>query len=528
MTPILALIVLVSLFIESVVFSVFCGVNFFYSSDDRSSNKNSRWSQRRRSPSPKDRLNKSRMPRFSEKLPSYEHKISINTSYSNLISQSNFDVQHQLSVDTQNIIGQSQQGIVYSTPIHTSAPVIVAPPILLNVPPPQVMQTHISPSMVATPTPSLPVNNVLINTSNMIAAIQPTSVLSPENVQPATASSLTAQNTVTLPPPCIASVELSSIPPPNPIQVHNIPQPDPINTLTIPPPAPIQVQNIPPPSPIQLNEIPNPKPLDLMNIPTPSENICADKSISDHDFIKSIPPPNKSVPPPSICENTVNVNVGVPPPAANISAVTSTLSMCLPLPNILSSTSLPPPQQNVQQNITLQSIPQSQNILVHSVPPPQPQQQSVGQLTTLQTLHQPQLQTTQTLTTIQNLPPLPPQSQNMSITVPLQSQLQVGVIQGSVAMSNNIPSLMAQPVLPPPGMGLAPAHININCPPPALQTQTLSYVNQPPPMTSQMPPMNVPPPSPTVVTISSAPAVEGTYKDLNAGNYFAADIMFIF
>lgn len=478
--------------------------------------------------SPKDRLNKSRMSRFSEKLPSYEHKISINTSYSNLISQSNFDMQQQVSLDVQSFTGQPQQGVVYSTPSHTTASVIVAPPILLNVPPPQVLQTQIPSSMVAAPPPSLPVTNVLISTPNVVAAIQPSNVLSSENVQQAAAGSVPVQNTVTLPPPCIASVELSSIPPPNPIQVHNIPQPEPINTLTIPPPAPIQVQNIPPPSPIQLNEIPNPKPLDLMNIPTPNENICCDKSISDHDFIKSVPPPNKSVPPPNICENTVNVNVGVPPPAANISGVSSTISTCLPPPNILPPTSLPPPQQNVQQSIALQSIPPPQNILVHSVPPPQQLQQAVGQITTLQTL-QPQLQGTQTLTTIQNIPPLPPQSQNMSITVPLQTQLQVGVIQGaSVTLPNNIPSLMAQPVLPPPGMGLAPPHININCPPPALQTQTLTYVNQPPPMTNQMPPLNVPPPSTAVVTIPSSPSVEGAYKDLNAGNCFIKCIFLFF
>lgn len=455
------------------------------------------------------------MSRFSEKPVTYEPKISINTTYSNLLSQNNFETQSQVSIATQNVTGQplmkniiQSPTVTYAAPTHTTAPVIVAPPILLNVPPPQVLQTQMSATLV-TPTPA---NNVLINTTGVVATLQPGTILTTENIQPTVSQ---PQNAIGLATPCVASVELASIPPPNPIQVHNIPQPEPINTLTIPPPAPIQVQNIPPPSPIQLNEIPNPKPLDLMNIPTPND--CSEKGISDPDFIKNIPPPNKSVPPPSLSESGMNINIGLPPPPSNISTVSAQLSTCIPPPNVLPPTSLPPPPQTVQQNIALQSIPPPQNVLVHSVPPPQSLQPNLTQLGAVANLPLP---TTQSLATIQSLPPPPPsQTTTISVTIPLQNQLQVGVLQpAAVAGTNTIPSLMAQPVLPPPGMGLAPPHININCPPPTMQTPPPAFVTQPPPLTNQMPPMNVPPPAPPPVAIPTAVATDGSYRDLNAGN----------
>lgn len=370
------------------------------------------------------------MSRFSEKIPSYDHKININTSYTNIITQqSNFDVQPQNPVNTQNVTGQPllknmipPPGVAYPTP--TSAPVIVAPPVLLNVPPPQVLQPQMTNNAIVAPATA----NILMNVQNV--ATVPT-----QNV----------------PPPCLPTMELSSIPPPTPIQIHNIPQPEPINTLTIPPPAPIQVQNIPPPSPIQLNEIPNPKPLDILNIPTPSDSICPEKTMSDPDFLKNIPPPNKSVPPPNLPENPVTLNVGVPPPPPT----------CLPPPNVLP----PPPPPPLPQNVLV------------SVPPPQFSS----------------IQTTQ-------------QQNTMPVTVPL-------LVHPPVSVSNTIQPLMAQPVLPPPGMGLQ--HVNVNCPPPVLTS--IANAAAPPPvfvtMTNRMPPMNVPPPT----TTGSLVMVDGTCRDLNAG-----------
>lgn len=428
-----------------------------------------------------------------------------------ITQQNTFDVQAQMSVATQNVTGQPllknmipPPGVAYPTP--TSAPVIIAPPVLLNVPPPQVLQPQISTnSLVVQPPPSLSSSGILINTQN----VQTTTVLNTENVS--------TQTAIPVPPPCLPTVELSSIPPPNPIQVHNIPQPEPINTLTIPPPAPIQVQNIPPPSPIQLNEIPNPKPLDILSIPTPNESVCTEKAISDPAFIKNVPPPNKSVPPPNITDTTVHV--GIPhPPAPPAITINSSLTTCLPPPNVLPPSSIPPPPPPPppQQSITLQTLPPPQNVLVHSVPPPQPLQQ----FTAIQNLQPP----TQVLTAT------PQQNTQISVTtVPLQPQLQV--VQPPVSVSNTIQPLMAHPVLPPPGMGLGPPHININCPPPILPSVSNAALQAPPPPVfvaqhlpapNQMPPMTVPPPS----TGSSIINVDGMFKDLNAGIEYCCWSMF--
>ncbi|KRT78183.1 hypothetical protein AMK59_7691, partial [Oryctes borbonicus] len=489
-------------------------------SDDRS--KTSRWSQKRGSQSPKDvRATKPRTSRFSDKV-NFEPKINITTTYSNLISQPNFD-----PVSPQNVTGQPllknmipPPGVVYPTP-QTSESVIAAPPVLLNMPPPQLVQNPITAPIVVSSTTSL-----LSATQNVGNIITPTTVLTTVTLPPPTATvlqetSVTA-SVIGVPPPCVPSIELASIPPPHPIQVHNIPQPEPINTLTIPPPAPIQVQNIPPPSPIQLNEIPNPKPLDILNIPTPNDN--CEKNISNPDFIKNIPPPNKSVPPPTLPEATVTVNISVPPPPNAEVTVGPPIPTCLPPPNVIPPTSMPPPPQSLQpqQNMTVQNAPPPppQSILVQTIPPPQ----SLPQLTV------------QSLAPPPPPPPLPQTTQNLininpnpvsqiSLTVPLQNHVSiapVGVPPPPVTVTNSIPSLMAQPVLPPPGMGIAPP-ININCPPPLIQNAVTcsgiqapppAFVNQPPPMTSQMPPMNVPPPN--TLSIGQGHGVAGNFRDINA------------
>lgn len=240
------------------------------------------------------------------------------------------------------------------------------------------------------------------------------------NLQPVNFQNLIMQ------PVLAPMVELASIPPPNPIQIQNIPQPDPINTMNIPQPAPIKVQNIPTPSSLQLNEIPNPKPLDLMAIPTPNE-----KRVSVAEFLKNVPPPNKSVPPPSFGE--VPISMSVPPP--------------------------PPP------NVAMRNLPSS-SILLQNIQNPN------------------------------NFP-------------------------------NPIPSLMAQPILPPPGL----PQVNISCPPPILglntstaqlQTPPPGYLgqappqmNQAPPRMSQMPPMNVPPPPPPIMNVVGP----SNLPDMHTGKY---------
>ncbi|KAI4459426.1 arginine/serine rich splicing factor sf4/14 [Holotrichia oblita] len=502
-------------------------------SDDRS--KTSRWSQTRGSQSPKDvRATKPRTSRFSDKI-NFEPKINITTTYSNLISQPNFD-----PISPQNVTGQPllknmipPPGVVYPTP-QTSESVIVAPPVLLNMPPPQLVQNSITaPIGVSTTTP------LLSATQNVGNIITPTTVLTTVTLPPPTAlpsqnASVLQETTVTgsvigVPPPCVPSIELASIPPPNPIQVHNIPQPEPINTLTIPPPAPIQVQNIPPPSPIQLNEIPNPKPLDILNIPTPNDS-CVEKNISNPDFLKNIPPPNKSVPPPTLSESTVTVNMSIPPPPSAEVTVGPPVPTCLPPPNIIPPTSMPPPPQTLppqSQNIAVQNVPPPppQSILVQTIPPPQAIQQMAVQSLAPPPPPPPLPQTTQNLIALNQNPGNISVSTAISLTVPIQNQLPVtpvGVPPPPVTVSNTIPSLMAQPVLPPPGMGIAPP-ININCPPPLIQNTVAcsgiqapppTFVNQPPPMTSQMPPMNVPPP--TALSIGQAASVVSTFRDMNA------------
>ncbi|KAJ8952932.1 hypothetical protein NQ318_006549 [Aromia moschata] len=396
--------------------------------------KSSRWMPRRRSPSPKATLK--RVSRFSlEKVPNFEPKITINTSFSTSITQ-NFE--------PQTICYCGLPAIPYdnvSTVTTVTETVITAPPVLLNVPPPHIAQGQISNALVLTQAAPAQ-SNVLV------AAPLQSQILT----------------TVTLPPPMA----------PNNLPVSVVSAP---TALPVPPPClpygrarfystaqSYSVQNIPTPNSIQLNEIPNPKPLDLLAIPTPND----DNSISDPDFIKNIPPPNKSVPPPQMAESQA------------LNAMS-----CLP-PNML------PPPQSIAQNVAPAiAVPNTQGVLVHNMPPPAQMQ------------------------TLQNIQPVT----FSSVTVALP----VGVVQVSASptVTNVIPSLMAQPILPPPGMGV---NVNMNCPPPVLpmhssgsilQPPTPSFVSQPPPITSQMPPMNVPPPS-SMQMLNNIP--QSNMKDMNAGS----------
>lgn len=410
--------------------------------------------------------------------------------------------------------------------------------MLLHVPPPQIIQTSIAGQLISQTTiENIPsVLGLDQGSSNVIATVN----LPPPSVPVSVTLSLTTEvptsNVINIAPACVPQIELSSIPPPNPIQVHNIPQPEPINTLTIPHPPPLQVQNIPPPSPIQLNEIPNPKPLDLLNIPTPGDAI--EKSLADSSFIKNIPPPNKSIPPPILSETAINVNI-LPPPQNSIST-------CIPPPNMLPPTSMPPPQ-NIQPVLSSQNLGDNvgHNLIVHTLPPISQNQnltiQNIQPNISAQVIQQQPLQQIQ----MQTIPPPPPPQAhpglqnlgnpiqtfslpgNMNLQMPLSSQIPVNVVPPPL---NSIGNPM-QNLLPPQPMH--PNHgINLNTPPPpmsmiappplltnnlnnAMPNPPLSFVNQPPPIGNQMPPLNLPPPP-----ILPQPTMTPNFKDMNAGKSF--------
>ncbi|CAH1155218.1 unnamed protein product [Phaedon cochleariae] len=228
-------------------------------SDDRNK-PNNRWGPRKRSPSPKDSHPK-RVSRFSnEKMSNFEPKITISTSFSNSL-------------------------------VHQKPP---PPPPATPIPP-----TTNTPNMTSqTLLKDIPLKTLQLNTAPQIHNVQPLENISSNTNQTFIPTPIfTTVNLPLVAPVPPPPVELAKIPPPNPIQVRNIPPPEPLNALTIPQPAPMQVQNIPTPTALQLNQIPNPKPLDLMAIPTPNENI------SDPEFLKNIPPPNRSVPPPQMPES---------------------------------------------------------------------------------------------------------------------------------------------------------------------------------------------------------------------------------
>lgn len=436
--------------------------NCFVFSEEKT--KLNRWAPRRRSPSPKDRVSK-RFSRFSnDKVINFDPKITINTSFSSAVTSQNFDAQNKvqpISVAPHEVTGQpllknmlARQAVTFPEIIHqpteTVQTVITSPPVLLDVPPPQIVQGQINNALVLTPAST---QNVLVSTP-----LQP--ILTTVNLQPTlVTTNVNQQNNIqqalAVPPPCLPAIELASIPPPNPIQLQNIPPPEPLNTLNIPQPAPIQVQNIPTPNQIQLNEIPNPKPLDLLTIPTPNE----DNGLSDPDFLKNIPPPNKAIPPPQLQDNSVSL----------MSAA-----------------------QAISTTIT---VPSNQNVLVHNIPPPQ-----------LQTMQNVQAATTNNV--LQNAP----NYSAVTVAVP------VGVVQVSSAPTT-IPSLMAQPILPPPGISL---NVNLNCPPPilsgnGLHQQPSGFVSQATGLGQHIPPMRIPPPS-NMQCINSVVSLQG-FKSMNSGKF---------
>ncbi|CAG9836853.1 unnamed protein product [Diabrotica balteata] len=381
------------------------------SSDDR--NKLDRASSHHRSPSPKDRQPK-RVSRF-DKLLNFEPKITISTSFSSAIVQAQAQEPQQptyeitsINISTQDVTGQpllknvlpAQTVTFQSIPEQTAITetVISASPVLLNIPPPQIVQG--SNTLVLSQVPST--QSVLVSAP----------ILTTVNLPPP----LVTANLTPVPPPCgVSTVELANIPPPNPIQIQNIPQPEPLNALNIPQPAPIQVQNIPTPTSLHLNKIPTPKPLDLLSIPTP----CEDGGIPA-EFLKNIPPPNKSIPPPLIHENQIIL------PQSHTATATIT-------------------------------VPSTQNVLIHTIP------QS------------------------NSLDSVQPAFSSVTVALPVV----VGQVTTAPAVPNNIPSLMAQPVLPPPGM----VNVNVTCPPPLFTApQVQTFINQPPPVANQMPVLNIPPP----------------------------------
>ncbi|XP_050303818.1 uncharacterized protein LOC126741448 isoform X2 [Anthonomus grandis grandis] len=255
------------------------------------------------------------------------------------------DITTSTEPDTLSVSGPTLQSVQAPTHIFTTSAsdqLLTAPPpnqVLLNVPPPQILpQTQI----VLTPQDQ----NVLVSapTSIITTVTIPPPVLTQQNINHA-APNLINMRPQGLPAP---TVELTSIPPPNPIQVQNIPQPEPLNTLNIPPPAPLQVSTIPTPTSLQLNEIPNPKPIDIMAIPTPTEN-------DDRNFMKNVPPPNKTVPPPSLGD--VNFMRGppqqgpLPQGAQPISSSPLTQNATPPqpsrIPSLMSQRVLPPPGMGI-------------------------------------------------------------------------------------------------------------------------------------------------------------------------------------
>ncbi|KAK9884466.1 hypothetical protein WA026_007309 [Henosepilachna vigintioctopunctata] len=434
--------------------------------EDRGS-KLSKWGQKQHD-SNKDR-SKQRVSRFSDKNSSFEQqKITINTSFNNSINQQNFDYNSQpqeVSIAALGIDGPFQFKNDNGTHSEAQFPLSPqhAPPVQQN----EVQVIVSQPLLISMPSSQLPTHNLIMSTSNSI------------NLQPVTIENLSViSNQIPLVPQnnnsavsCVPTVELGSIPAPNPIQVQNIPQPDPINTLNIPQPAPLQVQNIPTPTSLQLNKIPNPKPMDLMAIPTPGE-----KNMSDAEYLKSVPPPNKLVPPPNLGEPPMII----PPP---------------PPPNCVSVVNLQQTQTIQPQNVGVQGIPSTQSILVH----------------TIQSVQQPNTQIQQTL---QNMTSTLPQN---TFTPVISVTLPPGIVPSTALnVSNTIPALMAQPILPPPGMTLNSVQpVNISCPPPLLTLNASNVQLQNPPpgfvgqtplgnQINQLPPMTIPPPPPPSMPVMNA------------------------
>lgn len=320
-----------------------------FSNDDR--NKPSRWSKSRPQP-------QSLIHTFMHEEPPIKNKLSRFSDPPPLTDLSQINQMHP----TSSIITTFSQPVVtFSTTEIFTNNFTIQPP---NLPAPQLINTFsvvtsASPMLVPPPLtiPGIPPPQIVPN-NNVGALIAPPP---PHTISvPPPVISVTVRQTIAGPPPC--GIELTSIPAPNPIPVHTIPQPEPINTLTIPPPAPLQLQNIPSPSPIRLNEIPNPKPIDLLNIPAPGEEPKLNKSMTDPDFIKNVPPPNKSVPPPNL--GSVNAelpNISIPPPNTTPTSVP---------PPLLSHHSMQHVQSGIPSLMAQPVLPPSGMTRVGPPPPP--------------------------------------------------------------------------------------------------------------------------------------------------------------
>ncbi|XP_044756831.1 arginine-glutamic acid dipeptide repeats protein-like [Coccinella septempunctata] len=397
-------------------------------SDDRG-NKLSKWGQRQ-SGSSKDRSKP--INRLPDKNPSFEQqKITINTCFKNSVSHQNFDC-NVPSKSSPEVKSEPQD-----VPVEVkeeSVPVIpktepVEPRMNTTVPTQHDMHMMVTQSMLSgVPT---------------LSQLPPHIVPSPDplSLQGIDLNNAMVQNQLRMNQTgCLQKVELANIPPPNPIQLQNIPQPDPINALNIPQPAPLQVQNIPTPTSLQLNEIPNPKPLDLMAIPTPS-----DKMLSDAEFLKNIPPPNKSVPPPSLSDTPMSL----PPP---------------PPPNCVSI---------VQAQQNARNLSNSQSIVLQAIQSvPQPNQ-------------------------MQNLP------QNSFAPV-ISVALQPNAIPALMAQPILPPPNLTLNPMQQVNISCPPPIIALNTPTVQLQTPPPVFMGQAPPQMSQMPPMNIPPPPPPLMNVIGA------------------------
>ncbi|XP_060526099.1 uncharacterized protein LOC132701865 isoform X2 [Cylas formicarius] len=354
--------------------------NKFKEREDKNFMDKSKWAPRKRSPSPLDRSKKS--SRFST-----EQKITINTS--------KFSSQHyepppppapllRTADKPPAVVADvrlKEDPSLTEPPKHP--PYCVMPcsfgPQPLNVLEQQQQQQQNDNQMVNVVLVTQE-QKIFVSTTptNVMPAVNPTTSLTmvslpPPMLPPQGVSFVTQSHPMSVRPPGMPPLELASIPPPNPIQVVNYQvaqPPDGLNAMSVPPPTSIQVHGIPSAS---LNEMPKPKPMEMLSVGGGDEN-----PITDHDFIKNVPPPNKSVPPPnahlqtsfmaqapqSVLIHTVSSAAGlvslqapmlsngipvlqVPPPAPPLQIQNTSngsgFALGAPIPPLMGQTILPPP-----------------------------------------------------------------------------------------------------------------------------------------------------------------------------------------
>ncbi|XP_066254670.1 uncharacterized protein [Euwallacea similis] len=220
------------------------------------------------------------------------------------------------SVQPQTVITQTH---LFTTSTGGEQLVAAPPQVLLNVPPPQILpQTQI----VITPQDQ----NVLVSApaSILTTVTLPPPVIAPHNITIATPSALGVR------PPGLTTVELTSIPPPNPIHI----QPDSVNTMTIPPSLQVST-TISTPATLELI----PKPIDGL-LPTENE-------LMDTHFLKNVPPPNKNLPPPNVGEVSFMGNNTSQQANNQIASVPSSSGTVTRIPSLMSQRVLPPPGMGV-------------------------------------------------------------------------------------------------------------------------------------------------------------------------------------